>query len=68
MGEYYTATYKEDTEKDEDSKGDKPKENEPKQKENYENKDDLELPLRTIPEVASNIFQAIENIKNEMSR
>lgn len=31
---------------------------------NYENKDDLELPLRTIPEVASNIFQAIENIKN----
>ena len=30
----------------------------------YENKDDLELPLRLVPTVAVTIFQALENIKN----
>lgn len=30
----------------------------------YETKADLELPIRMVPEVASSVFQAIENIKN----
>ena len=31
---------------------------------NYETKEDLELPIRLVPEVAPNVFQALENIKN----
>lgn len=30
----------------------------------YVDKNDIELPIRSIPEVAPNVFQAIENIKN----
>ena len=30
----------------------------------YQNKDDLELPLRLVPTVAVNVFQALDNIKN----